>query len=92
MNGQIERCDPEQLPFQIEDELGEIKTAHQPYPGVYYIAAQKNETKILVSEYYIIIKDTPSFRRRSRTMGRQFPDTRSYWRTPWRTTKAAGGL
>ena len=51
MNGQIERCDPEQLPFQIEDELGEIKTAHQPYPGVYYIAAQKNETKILVSEY-----------------------------------------
>lgn len=59
MHDQTERLDPGQLPFQIGDALGEIKAADQPYPGVYYIATQKNEAMPMVSEYYIITKDTP---------------------------------
>lgn len=52
------RIDPELLPFQLEDELGEIVLAEQPYPGVYYIATQKNEAQIIASEYYVVMKDT----------------------------------
>lgn len=59
MSEQMERIDPERLPFQLEDELGEIVLAEQPYPGVYYIAAQKNEAEIVASEYYVVMKDSP---------------------------------
>ncbi len=41
MVNQPRSIDPEKLPFQIEDEIGEILLADLPYPGVYYVAAKK---------------------------------------------------
>jgi len=52
------KVDPEKLPFQIEDEIGEILLADQPYPGVYYVAAKKDEADSIAAEYYIVLKDT----------------------------------
>ncbi len=40
MTNQTNNLLPEQLPFQIEEELGEIMLAEQPYPDVYYVVAK----------------------------------------------------
>jgi len=58
MVNQPGNIDPEKLPFQIEDEIGGILLANQTYPGVYYVAAKKDEADSLTAEYYIIPKDT----------------------------------
>ncbi len=58
MTNQPGSIDPEKLPFQIEDEIGEILLADQLYPDVYYVAAKKDETNSLAVEYYIVPKGT----------------------------------
>lgn len=45
--------DPKQLPFEIEDEIGTIVLADEPYLGVYHVAAKKDKTKFFNTEYYL---------------------------------------
>ncbi len=66
--------DPETLPFQIEDEIGEIQSANQPYPGVYYVAAKKDEADSLAVEYYIASKDTQVISQTVKKYGKAIPD------------------
>ena len=47
---------PERLPFCLDDTVGEIVRASQECPGVYYIAARKQNGKFLADEYYVVEK------------------------------------
>ena len=45
---------PERLPFCLDDTVGEIVRACQECPGVYYIAARKQDGRFLADEYYVV--------------------------------------
>ena len=51
---------PERLPFCLDDTVGEIVRASQECPGVYYIAARKQDGKFLADEYYVVEKNLTS--------------------------------
>ncbi len=69
----MEQTDPDMLPFQIEDELGEILVADQPYPDVYHIAAQKDETSLFAAEYYIVLAGTGIISQTVKRYGKTIP-------------------
>ncbi len=48
MSDQSNRLVPEQFPFQLEEDLGEILLAEQPYPDVYHVVEEK--TSLLPAE------------------------------------------
>ena len=44
----------------MDDTVGEIVRASQECPGVYYIAARKQDGKFLADEYYVVEKSSPA--------------------------------
>jgi len=42
------------LPFDVEDDLGEILKAYEECPGVYYIATPNEEFPLIAMEYYVV--------------------------------------
>lgn len=73
MSDQSNRLVPEQLPFQIEEDLGEILLAEQPYPDVYYVVAKEEETSLLPKEYYVVLKDTQTISQAVKKYGKGIP-------------------
>lgn len=73
MSSHAERIDPEQLPFQIGDEFGEILLANQPYPDIYYIVVQEDENNCEATEYYIVHKSTSSISETVKEYGQVLP-------------------
>ena len=73
MDDQSVHLNPEQLPFQLEDELGEIVLASQPYPDVYYIAAKKDEVDLFADEYYVVLAGTKTISQTVKKYGQAIP-------------------
>ena len=61
---------PERLPFCLDDTVGEIVRASQECPGVYYIAARKQDGKFLADEYYVVEKSSPAISKEAMVYGR----------------------
>ena len=61
---------PERLPFCLDDTVGEIVRASQECPGVYYIAARKQDGKFLADEYYVVEKFSPAISKEAMVYGR----------------------
>ena len=61
---------PERLPFCLDDTVGEIVKASQECPGVYYIAARKQDGKFLADEYYVVEKSSPAISKEAMVYGR----------------------
>lgn len=61
---------PERLPFCLDDTVGEIVRASQECPGVYYIAARKQDGKFLADEYYVVEKSSPAISKEAMAYGR----------------------
>mgnify|MGYP000447115253 CR=1 FL=1 len=61
---------PERLPFCLDDTVGEIVRASQECPGVYYIAARKQNGKFLADEYYVVEKSSPAISKEAMAYGR----------------------
>ena len=51
---------PERLPFCLDDTVGGIVRACQECPGVYYIAARKQDGRFLADEYYVVERSSPA--------------------------------
>lgn len=61
---------PDRLPFCLDDTIGEIVRASQECPGVYYIAARKQDGKFLADEYYVVEKSSPAISKEAMAYGR----------------------
>lgn len=61
---------PERLPFCLDDTVGEIVRASQECPGVYYIAARKQDGKFLADEYYVVEKSSPAISKEAMAYGK----------------------
>lgn len=61
---------PERLPFCLDDTVGEIVRACQECPGVYYIAARKQDGRFLADEYYVVERSSPAISKEAMTYGR----------------------
>ena len=61
---------PERLPFCLDDTVGELVRACQECPGVYYIAARKQDGKFLADEYYVVEKSSPAISKEAMVYGR----------------------
>ena len=63
------RLDPEMLPFCLDGAIGEIVRAYQECPGVYYVAARKQDGKFLADEYYVVEVSSPAISKEAMTYG-----------------------
>lgn len=64
---------PDDLPFDLTAELGEVVAAELKSPGVYYIAAKKEGDNPDYSEVYVVTADAPAISEKARTYGQEFP-------------------
>ena len=81
---------PERLPFCLDDTVGEIVRASQECPGVYYIAARKQDGKFLADEYYVVEKSSPAISKEA--MAYQVvnrADAGGQYMSQWETGRAA---
>lgn len=62
-----------ELPFRVEDVLGDIQKAREECPGVYYVAVRENEDPYFAREYYVIAADTPVIPQKAKKYGRSLP-------------------
>lgn len=60
----------ERLPFCLDDTVGEIVRASQECPGVYYIAARKQDAEFLADEYYVVEKSSPAISKEAMAYGK----------------------
>ena len=60
----------ERLPFCLDDTVGEIVRASQECPGVYYIAARKQDAKFWADEYYVVEKTSPAISKEAMAYGK----------------------
>ena len=61
---------PERLPFCLDDTVGGIVRACQECPGVYYIAARKQDGRFLADEYYVVERSSPAISKEAMAYGR----------------------
>ncbi len=66
---------PDELPFDLKDEIGEIKAVQEFIPGVYYLTAQKESCA--ADNFYVVMESAAIFAAVSR-YGRQFAGLRLY--------------
>ena len=66
---------PEEMPFDLKGEVGQIKMIQEFIPGVYYLSAQKENCG--VENYYAVMESAVVFAAVSK-YGRQFPGLRLY--------------
>lgn len=64
---------PDDLPFDLTAELGEVVAAELKSPGVYYIAAKKGGDNPDYPEVYVVTADAPAISEKARTYGQEFP-------------------
>lgn len=62
-----------ELPFRIEDVLGDIRKTREECPGVYYVAVREDEDPFFAREYYVIAADTPVIPQKAKKYGRPLP-------------------
>lgn len=70
-----------QFPYDVTDELGEVQSYEEVYPGIYFISCIPKGDGELCSEYYVIRKETTAISAGVRKMGRQLagnPDLLAY--------------
>lgn len=54
----------------MDDTVGEIVRACQECPGVYYIAARKQDGRFLADEYYVVERSSPAISKEAMAYGR----------------------
>ena len=64
---------PDKLPFDLTDELGEVIDAEQKSPGVYYVAAKRENAVPSSTEVYVVMADAPAISEKARSYGQIFP-------------------
>ena len=64
---------PDDLPFDLTAELGEVVAVELKSPGVYYIATQKEGDSPDYPEVYVVTADAPAISEKARTYGQEFP-------------------
>lgn len=64
---------PNDLPFDLSAELGEVVAAELKSPGVYYIATRKAGDIPECPEVYVVTADAPAISEKARTYGQEFP-------------------
>ena len=73
MERMIEEINPEDLPFDIEDELGEVALARQPYPGAYFVTT-RGIFDPKCDEYYIVLDNSPAISQTVKKYGEALPN------------------
>ena len=68
-----EEISPDDLPFDLTAELGEVVAVELKSPGVYYIATQKEGDSPDYPEVYVVTADAPAISEKARTYGQEFP-------------------
>ena len=68
-----EDISPDDLPFDLTAELGEVVAVELKSPGVYYIATQKEGDSPDYPEVYVVTADAPAISEKARTYGQEFP-------------------
>lgn len=68
-----ENISPDELPFDLPAELGEIIAAELKSPGVYYVGAKRKGDVPDNTEVYVVTADAPAISEKARTYGQQFP-------------------
>ena len=68
-----EQINPDDLPFNLVDELGKIKMAARECPGVYYVSTYGSQDSVLVEEYYIVEADCPHISKSAKRYGKKLP-------------------
>lgn len=63
-----------QFPYDVTDELGEVKSYEELYPGIYFLSCIPKTDAGLCSEYYVIKKETAAISAGVKKMGRQLAD------------------
>lgn len=51
--------EPDELPFNLQDEIGIVTAAAQLFLGVYHLRTEPNSASI--EEYYVVTKDSALF-------------------------------
>ena len=64
---------PDDLPFDLTAELGEVVTVELKSPGVYYIATKKAGDIPECPEVYVVTADAPAISEKAWTYGQEFP-------------------
>ena len=64
---------PDDLPFDLTAELGEVVTVELKSPGVYYIATRKAGDIPECPEVYVVTADAPAISEKAWTYGQEFP-------------------
>ena len=64
---------PDDLPFDLTAELGEVVTVELKSPGVYYIATKKAGDIPECPEVYVVTADAPAISEKAGLMDRNFP-------------------
>ena len=75
MANEKDQLTPEELPFDLESEIGEISGVQRFIPGVYYLTTQKEDCP--AENYYVVMEFAAVFAAVS-GYGRQFPGLRLY--------------
>lgn len=75
MANEKDQLTPEELPFDLKNEIGEIDKVQRFIPGVYCLTAQKEGCP--VENYYVVMEFAAVFAAVSK-YGRQFPGLRLY--------------
>ena len=62
----------EEIPYEVEDDLGELTSSRQIVPGVFYVTGDPGEY-LIAGELYIVEKDTRCLSDRAKAYGKTLP-------------------
>lgn len=62
-----ENIPPDELPFDLTAELGEVQHAELKSPGVYFLSSKEKEV-------YVVTVDAPAISEKARSYGRELPE------------------
>lgn len=73
MDGKKQSLPLENLPFDLEAELGEIREAEQLCPGVYMLSV-RDEEAAFGQDYFAVMEDTPVISPEVKSYGKRLPE------------------
>lgn len=59
----MSKINPEELPFNLENEIGSVEEAETPMSGVYYLCARKEADDHAIRKYYVVSEASPIYQR-----------------------------
>ncbi|MBP5719079.1 MAG: hypothetical protein J6X53_08925 [Abditibacteriota bacterium] len=62
----------DEIPFDVEDDLGELSSFRQAAPGVFYVTGEQGE-RLVAGELFLVEKDTPCLSDSAKAYGKPLP-------------------